>query len=268
MKSDEIDNPSHYFVSINQEFSNLKNRVRNLIGDANWGEEGRYKEKIIINMLKRYLPSKYKIGTGFCIDLNKINTKRTTQLDVIIFEDNNPLLFQEGDFYILTPRSVRGIIEVKTNVLYNDSSKGINDNNLEDIIIKMNKNGRFFANIMGIHTNPFFFNGIFAFDNTLSEAKEKELLDKNLKEKLKIIFQRIEFENPNHFQVGFIVLSPNYYIRHYSNKFVLFYKENNSYTMFLNELIGKITGKEWAKNVWNILVKEQEIIGEFSYKLN
>lgn len=45
-----------YQKSISNEFKAYENRVRNLIDDANWGEEGRYKEIILINYLKRILP--------------------------------------------------------------------------------------------------------------------------------------------------------------------------------------------------------------------
>ena len=37
----------------------IKNRVRNLIGNSNWAEEGRYKETILKNVIRRFLPAKY-----------------------------------------------------------------------------------------------------------------------------------------------------------------------------------------------------------------
>lgn len=39
--------------SITQELDVIKNRVRSLIGDAHWGEEGRYKEIILQKIIKR-----------------------------------------------------------------------------------------------------------------------------------------------------------------------------------------------------------------------
>lgn len=38
-------NTLEYQISISQELNTIKNRVRNLIGDANWGEDGKYKEE-------------------------------------------------------------------------------------------------------------------------------------------------------------------------------------------------------------------------------
>ena len=53
--------------SITRELDVIKNRVRNLIGNANWSEEGRYKEAILKNVLRKFLPSNLSIGTGFIV---------------------------------------------------------------------------------------------------------------------------------------------------------------------------------------------------------
>ena len=49
-------NPSAFQKSITKELKALQNRVRYLIGDSHWGEEGRYKEAILRNVIKRFLP--------------------------------------------------------------------------------------------------------------------------------------------------------------------------------------------------------------------
>lgn len=46
--------------SITKELDVVKNRVRNLIGPAHWGEEGRYKEAVLKNIIKRFLPMAIK----------------------------------------------------------------------------------------------------------------------------------------------------------------------------------------------------------------
>lgn len=43
-------NPEKFRISITQEIDSIKDRVRNFIGDANWGEEGRYKEALLKNV--------------------------------------------------------------------------------------------------------------------------------------------------------------------------------------------------------------------------
>ena len=42
-----------FHKSTTKELKVIKNRVRNFIGNRNWGEEGRYKEAILRNVIKR-----------------------------------------------------------------------------------------------------------------------------------------------------------------------------------------------------------------------
>jgi len=57
--------PEKFQESITKELEVVRDRVRNLIGDAHWGEEGRYKEAVLKNVIRRFLPSNLSIGTGF-----------------------------------------------------------------------------------------------------------------------------------------------------------------------------------------------------------
>ncbi len=106
-------NLQHFQQSITQELDVIKNRVRSLIGDAHWGEEGRYKEVILQKVIKRFLPNNLSVGTGFVIDETKSISK---QLDIIIYDNTLPLFFFEDNFIITPPDNVRGIIEVKSNI--------------------------------------------------------------------------------------------------------------------------------------------------------
>ena len=117
--TDNID-LKEFYKSFGYELSAIKNRVRNLIGAANWGEEGRYKEAILKNCIGRFLPNQYSLGTGFVLVKGIEKVQVTSQIDIIVYDTSYPVLFKEGDFVIVLPHSVRGIIEVKTN---GDSSK-------------------------------------------------------------------------------------------------------------------------------------------------
>ncbi|UZN01417.1 hypothetical protein OL548_34135 (plasmid) [Lysinibacillus sp. MHQ-1] len=88
-----------------------KNRIRYLIGSAHWGEDGRHKEVILMNFLKRFLPNNIKVGTGFIKEGDNISN----QIDIIIYNPSLPLYYKENDFIIVQPKSVLGIIEVKSN---------------------------------------------------------------------------------------------------------------------------------------------------------
>ncbi len=104
-----------FYKSIGSELSVIKDRVRNLIGAANWGDEGRYKEAILRNCINRFLPNQYSLGTGFVLVKDTEIEQVTSQIDIIVYDNSYPVLFKEGDFVIVLPHSVRGIIEVKTN---------------------------------------------------------------------------------------------------------------------------------------------------------
>jgi len=98
-------------ISITEELEVTKDRVRNLIGDAHWGEEGRYKEEILKSTIRKFLPSNVSVGTGFI----KTEYDISKQIDLIIYDNTQPLLFSEGDFIIITPRNVLGLIEIKSS---------------------------------------------------------------------------------------------------------------------------------------------------------
>lgn len=138
-----------YQKSVAAEFKAYEKRVRNIIDDAHWGEEGRYKEIILMNYLKRVLPKNLSVGTGFVRNGEKI----TSQIDIIIYDNSFPVLFSEGDFVIATPENVIGIVEVKTLV---------EPNELCTIIEKSNLNGSI---IVG-NSDFYIFNGIFSYNSS------------------------------------------------------------------------------------------------------
>lgn len=137
-------NSLEYQKSIAREFEATKNRVRHLIGSAHWGEEGRYKEIILMNFLRGFLPNTLSVGTGFIKDENMVST----QLDIIIY---NPIIanyYLQDDFVIIHPTSVVGIIEVKSNP---------DKNKIAEAIDKATSVGRLIEHPI--------FNGVFIFGN-------------------------------------------------------------------------------------------------------
>lgn len=156
-----------YQKSIAAEFKAYEKRVRNLIDANHWGEEGRYKEIILMNYLKRVLPQNLSVGTGFVRNGKNI----TSQIDIIIYDNSFPVLFSEGDFVITTPENVMGIIEVKSNI---SSSDFLN------IIEKSNINGTI---ILG-ELDRYLFNGIFSYNirnhhqNYIENLKGNDFLSK------------------------------------------------------------------------------------------
>ncbi len=152
-----------YQQSIAAEFMAQKDRVRFFINDAHWGEDGRYKEILLADFLKSIVPNNVGVGTGFI--RNKEN-ELTNQIDIIIYKNDYPCLFQKGDFVILMPESVLGIIEVKSNASINVLTKKNGD---KSTIEKCENNGR----IIGLNS---IFNGIWGYD---SDVKSTSINDNN-----------------------------------------------------------------------------------------
>ena len=154
-----------FYESLNKEFDAVKDRVRNLIGDANWGEDGRFKEVVLKNVISRFLPKSYSIGTGFAINNNREITK---QIDLFIYDSSSPVLFSEGEFVIVLANTVKAIIEVKTAI--NNSTE------LKDIIKICEENAKIIE--LDFSQSQRMFNGIFCYDCPLSFS----LLESSLKE--------------------------------------------------------------------------------------
>lgn len=146
-----------YQKSVALEFQAYKDRIRYMIGNHHWGEDGRYKEILLINYLRRMLPNTVSVGTGFVRNKEKL----TSQIDIIIYANNIPLLFSEGDFIITTPENVIGIIEVKSTAYASNIGK---------IIEKANRN----AFIICEENERILFNGIFAYD--ISHASDNTFI--------------------------------------------------------------------------------------------
>jgi len=144
-----------YQKSIAQEFKAQEKRVRHLIDGANWAEEGRYKEILLINYLKRTIPKQFSVGTGFARNGDDI----TTQIDIIVYDNSFPPLFSEGDFVVVPAVSVCAIIEVKSS---------IKSSEIEGHIEKANKNGEIifkgFCDQSYRNRAELFFNGIFSYN--------------------------------------------------------------------------------------------------------
>lgn len=110
--------------SITQELETVKDRVRDIIGDRNWPEEGRYKEAILVKAIQSQLPSHISIGTGFIVrEIDDQQISSSKQHDLILYDNRKPLILGYGDFIVATPSNVLGVIEVKSNLTPTTFSK-------------------------------------------------------------------------------------------------------------------------------------------------
>jgi hypothetical protein len=236
--------PRKFQESITKELDVIKNRVRNLIGSANWGEEGRYKEAILKNVLRKFLPSNLSIGTGFIVKSDNndgMQVSISSQIDIIIYDNTYPVLFSEGDFIITTEHNVKGVVEVKTRVVNADGQS----NSLRKTVEKFNNLSNFGR--LSERGQNRIFKGLFSYeynDNIQSDRIE-ELL-------------RLSNGMINHLSLG-----KNLFIRHWiegtvlnppvhcQNHFYNIYEiEDLSFSYFVSNLIHITTGKAMGERYW------------------
>jgi hypothetical protein len=99
-----------YLRSITNELTAVKDRVRLLV--PHWLTDGHFKEAILRQLLRRHVPESMLIGTGFV--LNSFGP--STEVDVLVVDRSMPTLFKEDELLIVTPESVKAVIEVKTRL--------------------------------------------------------------------------------------------------------------------------------------------------------
>lgn len=149
-----------FHKSTAKELIAIKDRVRNLVN--HWGEDGRHQEAVIKTMVQRFLPEKFKVGSGFVVRQTRQrgNHEPSKQIDLIIYDTSYPILFKDNDFVILTADSVLGIIEVKANA----TNQG-----LGNIVKKANENGKFIFDARYDKSQPLF-NGVFSYESTVNNV--------------------------------------------------------------------------------------------------
>lgn len=249
-------NTIEFHRTTGKELLALKDRVRNLV--FHWGEDGRYKEAVLKSVIQRFLPTKYAIATGFVVKQTALRGKNhsSKQIDLLIYDTSYPVLFKESDFVIVTPDSVRGIIEVKAN---------LENLELTKVIKKANEIGEFIFNGKTNTAIPFF-NGIFSYDGfrTLNDI---DIFRDG------IINASTDFINDQNFtkyRVNHICLNVDWLYKFWeqeeagSQNFV--YKISElSFSFFIGNLMDFLAGQSVIENsnLWFPVDKNIEIKGKF-----
>jgi len=134
-----------FAASIADDLTSLSERIRTIINHA--PTVGTYRENILQNSLRKNLPERYHVATGFIFGLDR-------QIDILIYDrvDYAPL-FREGDLVVVPPESVRAAIEVKTKLTSENLYAALD----------------FLSSVSQLDDNlPPFFKGIFAFESELN----------------------------------------------------------------------------------------------------
>ena len=228
-----------FHKSTTKELLAIKDRVRNLIN--HWGEDGRYQEAVIKTMIQRFLPEKFRIGTGFIVRQthDRGNHEPSKQIDLIIYDTSYPILFKENDFVILTADSVLGIIEVKANA----TNQG-----LQQIVKKSNDNGKFIFDAKTDKRKPIF-NGIFSYDSTVNNVD-------TIAKAIKLPWDEINQDpNKHKFCVNHISLNQNWFYKFWEQEFndnrnphFLYEIDELSFSFFISNLMDWISGTSVLEN--------------------
>lgn len=142
-----IEKRRSFAASMASELESLSNRVRLIISHG--PTVGAYREQLLIGILRKHLPERYHIASGFIYDCPR-------QFDVLIYDrlEYAPL-FREGDLVVVPANSVRAVIEVKTT---------LDKDQLKNSLTILEAAGR--------HDDgyPPIFKGVFAFESSLKEG--------------------------------------------------------------------------------------------------
>lgn len=228
-------NTLQYQISISRELDTIKDRVRNLIGDANWGEDGRYKEEKLKAVLRTRLPNNLSVGTGFVLNQKSHDENVVSkQIDILVYDNTQPTIFSEGDFVIVTQNSVKALIEVKSKI----SSNRTNKNGLYKVVENFSSILRFPR--LSRTNNNRIFRGLISFD--FQGRITSNVIDDSL---------RLSGGLINHFSLG-----SNIFIRHWldsdglnpsveadcnSNFYNIYELKDLSHSYFISNLIHMTT---------------------------
>jgi hypothetical protein len=244
----------NYHKTSSQELLALTNKVRNLI--SHWGEDGRYKEAVLKNVIKRFLPDKFTIGTGFVIKQTETRGVHLSsrQIDLVIYDNASPVLFKEGDFVILTPDAVRGIIEVKAN---------LQNQGLTEVLKQANENGQFIFSGKEDRKQKFF-NGVFSFEGYINNFDLDTLVNSFKNSNIDYI-DDVEY---NSFKVNHVSLNKDWFVKIWNedaNPHSLYNIEDLSFSFFISNLTDTLANKSVKKNnfIWYATDKELNLVRQF-----
>lgn len=113
-------------------FSSKIDLLTQILQDAHYPSLGAYKENLLADLIKEYIPQKYEVGTGFVLFVHDASEEKQSkpgfdrlnmgshtvskQCDIIIYDSSSvPLVFKDGNFVVVRPESVKAIIEVKSS---------------------------------------------------------------------------------------------------------------------------------------------------------
>lgn len=126
---------------LGESFSARIDLLAQIIQGAHYPSLGTYKERILAETIRNYLPRSLEVGTGFVLfpheedapheyfdPLNQSAFTISKQCDILVYDaDVYPPVFRDKDFVVLRPEAVKAVIEVKGSLNISEVN-GIIDN--------------------------------------------------------------------------------------------------------------------------------------------
>jgi len=154
-------------------FESKINLLSQILKSSHFPSIGKYKENLLINVIKEYIPKKYEVATDFVLFVQEATEERklkkgfdplnmgsyvvSKQCDIIIYDSSTiTVIFKDSDFVIVRPESVKAIIEVKSNA----NKKEVNNilDGCLDFALKWQKTRKFYERHQNvILKKPFLF---------------------------------------------------------------------------------------------------------------
>jgi hypothetical protein len=240
-----------YHYATTDELLALTNKVRNLV--THWSEDGRYKEAVLKSVIRRFLPEQFIIGTGFVVKPTDTRGEHVSsrQIDLMMYDSASPVLFKEGDFVILTPDAVRGIIEVKAN---------LQNQNIREVVQQANVNGEFIYSAKSREDKRLkFFNGIFSY-----EGYEAFVNHEVFAENFKLGNTGFRGRSFKKFKVNHVCLNKDWFIKYWEDDELphsVYNIYNLSFPFFIANLLSSLANESIQKNnaIWFARDKEPDL---------
>lgn len=228
-----------YFKSFNDELNVVKDRVRSIIGNRHWASDGSHKEVILQDVIRRFLPSKFEITSGFIIsdDGNTVSK----QLDIIIYENCSPVFFKSANFVIIPKNYVKAVIEVKTNINNGDQFKNSLENLLEVQKILLKGSDEIYT-------------GLFSYDYTSIEEKDGNIIAEEIFTKISGFYNEVVQDVNNveflkKFALTSLCINGHIYGLHWNGpeqenpRFGIYETKENSFNFFISNLLNTLDNK-------------------------
>jgi hypothetical protein len=119
-----------YAALFGESLSSKVDLLERLIGDVHYPSLGLYKERLLADAIRGFLPRTVEVGTGFVMfphadvnppggvqfhdPLNQSAYSMSRQCDILVYDvARYPAVFRDGEFVVIRPEAVRAVIEVK-----------------------------------------------------------------------------------------------------------------------------------------------------------